>query len=253
MPLQCLDVSLRRHNSKLTVLKGKPDVVLPEVLKHWGATLLTFEDAFEPYAVQRDASVCALTAEMGIETQSFASHSLYDPRGIAAASKGGKPPLQYAQFTKLLSQIGEPSKPAADIPDSVPFENPIAPPAHLVFEAPGSTAAAAAASASTCEPVIPTLEQLGYATPRAASSSASSTSAMAPAALAPGASAASAPPASVLFPGGEAEALRRLDAKMRDESWVRDFSKPATPPTAVGQPSTTGLSPYLKFGCLSPR
>ncbi|MCL4105491.1 UNVERIFIED_CONTAM: hypothetical protein GTU68_055622, partial [Idotea baltica] len=36
------------------------------------------------------------------------------------------------------------------------------------------------------------------------------------------------------------------------QSWVRNFEKPKTAPTAL-EPSTTVLSPYLKFGCLSPR
>ena len=57
-----------------------------------------------------------------------------------------------------------------------------------------------------------------------------------------------------LFPGGEAEALRRLDDKvsMKNAKWVRDFEKPKTSPNSL-TPSTTVLSPYLKFGCLSPR
>ena len=36
------------------------------------------------------------------------------------------------------------------------------------------------------------------------------------------------------------------------QSWVCKFEKPKTSPTSL-QPSTTVLSPYLKFGCLSPR
>ncbi len=37
-----------------------------------------------------------------------------------------------------------------------------------------------------------------------------------------------------------------------DADWAVAFQKPATPPTSV-EPSTTGLSAHLKFGCLSPR
>ncbi|XP_062121116.1 cryptochrome-2 [Drosophila sulfurigaster albostrigata] len=54
------------------------------------------------------------------------------------------------------------------------------------------------------------------------------------------------------FPGGETEALRRLDASLRDEQWVASFEKPKTSPNSL-EPSTTVLSPYLKFGCLSAR
>ena len=56
------------------------------------------------------------------------------------------------------------------------------------------------------------------------------------------------------FPGGETEALRRLEDKvsMKNAKWVRDFEKPQTEPSSL-EPSTTVLSPYLKFGCLSVR
>lgn len=56
------------------------------------------------------------------------------------------------------------------------------------------------------------------------------------------------------FPGGETEALRRMDEYISNErkSWVCKFEKPKTSPNSL-EPSTTVLSPYLKFGCLSPR
>lgn len=54
------------------------------------------------------------------------------------------------------------------------------------------------------------------------------------------------------FPGGETEGLRRLDESLRDTKWVCAFEKPNTAPNSL-EPSTTVLSPYLKFGCLSAR
>jgi cryptochrome len=55
-----------------------------------------------------------------------------------------------------------------------------------------------------------------------------------------------------LYPGGESEALKRMKMKMKNETWVSTFEKPNTSPNSL-QPSTTVLSPYLKFGCLSAR
>ncbi|KAM6107598.1 cryptochrome-2-like [Pterocles gutturalis] len=55
-----------------------------------------------------------------------------------------------------------------------------------------------------------------------------------------------------LYPGGETAALTRLDAFMERTAWVCGFKKPETAPTSLS-PSTTVLSPYLKFGCLSIR
>ena len=54
------------------------------------------------------------------------------------------------------------------------------------------------------------------------------------------------------FLGGESEALRRLDSMVISRpDWVATFEKPNTSPNSL-EPSTTVLSPYLKFGCLSP-
>ncbi|XP_058840095.1 cryptochrome-1-like [Topomyia yanbarensis] len=54
------------------------------------------------------------------------------------------------------------------------------------------------------------------------------------------------------FPGGETEGLRRLREYMKRKTWVCSFEKPKTSPNSL-EPSTTVLSPYLKFGCLSSR
>lgn len=57
-----------------------------------------------------------------------------------------------------------------------------------------------------------------------------------------------------LYPGGETEGMRRMDEmiSMKKAGWVRRFEKPQTAPNSL-EPSTTVLSPYLRFGCVSPR
>ena len=53
------------------------------------------------------------------------------------------------------------------------------------------------------------------------------------------------------FRGGESEALSRLARTVvARAAWVAAFAKPDTAPNSL-EPSTTVLSPYLKFGCLS--
>ncbi|XP_050101182.1 cryptochrome-2 [Anopheles aquasalis] len=54
------------------------------------------------------------------------------------------------------------------------------------------------------------------------------------------------------FPGGETEALRRMEQCLSRKAWICSFEKPNTSPNSL-EPSTTVLSPYLKFGCLSAR
>ncbi|KAJ8299334.1 hypothetical protein KUTeg_023394 [Tegillarca granosa] len=48
-----------------------------------------------------------------------------------------------------------------------------------------------------------------------------------------------------IFPGGETEGLKRMEIMLKR-------TKPKTEPNSI-QPSTTVLSPYIKFGCLSAR
>lgn len=64
-------------------------------------------------------------------------------------------------------------------------------------------------------------------------------------------------PSSRGFPGGEREALRRLATVCSDADYVCKFEKPKTASTgrqgSPWEPSTTGLSPYIKFGCISVR
>lgn len=55
-----------------------------------------------------------------------------------------------------------------------------------------------------------------------------------------------------LFPGGETEGLRRMNDIMKQVNYVCQFEKPNTSPNSL-EPSTTVLSPYLKFGAVSSR
>ncbi|XP_076282000.1 (6-4)-photolyase [Lasioglossum baleicum] len=52
--------------------------------------------------------------------------------------------------------------------------------------------------------------------------------------------------------GGESEALARLGRHLERKAWVASFGRPKMTPQSL-LPSQTGLSPYLRFGCLSTR
>ncbi|XP_014255348.1 cryptochrome-1-like isoform X2 [Cimex lectularius] len=52
--------------------------------------------------------------------------------------------------------------------------------------------------------------------------------------------------------GGESEALSRLERHLERKAWVASFGRPKMTPQSL-LPSQTGLSPYLRFGCLSTR
>ncbi len=52
--------------------------------------------------------------------------------------------------------------------------------------------------------------------------------------------------------GGETEALTRLERHLERKAWVASFGRPKMTPQSL-LASQTGLSPYLRFGCLSVR
>jgi len=54
------------------------------------------------------------------------------------------------------------------------------------------------------------------------------------------------------FQGGETAGLERMQSHLARKQWIASFEKPKTAPNAL-TPSTTVLSPYLKFGCVSAR
>ncbi|MEE6478177.1 hypothetical protein FKM82_011766 [Ascaphus truei] len=57
---------------------------------------------------------------------------------------------------------------------------------------------------------------------------------------------------SAVWPGGETEALTRLERHLERKAWVANFERPRMNANSL-LASTTGLSPYLRFGCLSCR
>lgn len=54
------------------------------------------------------------------------------------------------------------------------------------------------------------------------------------------------------FRGGETEAMVRLHRHLERKAWVASFERPKMSAQSL-YPSGTGLSPYLRFGCLSSR
>ena len=106
--LECLhdlDIQLRERGSRLFVLRGKPEIVIPETAMRWGAQLVTFESDTEPYAKRRDKTVCEQLRSQGVKIFSSSSHLLTDPEEYIAAS-GGSVPSTYVSFQKLFNTLG---------------------------------------------------------------------------------------------------------------------------------------------------
>ncbi|KAJ7996862.1 hypothetical protein DPEC_G00222920 [Dallia pectoralis] len=207
--LKDLDCSLRKLNSRLFVVRGKPEDVFPKLFQEWKVTRLTYEYDTEPFSFCKE--VIQLAKEHGVEVIFRVSHTLYNIERIIEENNG-KAPLTFSRLQTIVKSIGPPKRPIP-APTCEDMEGITTPCPEDYEQAFG----------------MPKLEQLVQ--DPAACSGASTVE---------------------LFPGGEQEALRRLDQHMERKEWVCGFEKPNTSPNSLS-PSTTVLSPYMTFGCLSAR
>ena len=217
-----LDALLRRTvGIPLLVARGTPSAALPALWAKYSVTRCTWEVDTEPYAKQRDAQVRQLGAKHGVSVHAASGHTLHPLDDLLALCPDGRPPTKYNDFLKLLKAAGPPAQPLP--PPSGPTST------RVVLE-PSDAASMAVPS---------TLEEMGC-------------SDRGPDDVSDG----SVTPAALGFKlrGGETAALERLNAVVAARpQWVCSFSKPATNPLDYAPGSTSMLSPYLKFGCLSSR
>lgn len=119
-----LQTKLEARSSRLLVLRGKPEELLPQLIEEWGATDLVYEFDTEPYAKERDARVRQLAEARGVRVASPVGHTLYDPADLHKLCKGGKLPLTMQGFTKMVDSLGDPPAPLADPPAAMPGPEP---------------------------------------------------------------------------------------------------------------------------------
>lgn len=65
------------------------------VLQEWNVSLLSFEEDPEPFGRERDAAICALAQEAGVEVIIRTSHTLYPPQKYVMCSLLGISLLLY--------------------------------------------------------------------------------------------------------------------------------------------------------------
>ena len=216
--LRDLDGSLRARGSRLLCLRGLPEEVLPRLARERGVSDVVWEAdrGCEAWVRERDEEVArslAPGARVHVET----GHTLWDPEQLLARAPGGEPPTSMPAFLKVAGRAGAPPRPLeVALPEALP--------------APGGDPGAASSG-------VPSLAELGYSSEEDRGGE-----------------------GRFPFPGGETAGLERLEASVRRRGgvWAAGFEKPQTDPTQVEGPpfaerSTTALSPYLRFGCVSAR
>ena len=256
--LHDLDETLRSKGSKLVVVHGDPTKVIPAALKHWQCARLCFETDTEPDAKKRDIAVAAAAKTVGAEVHSSSSHTLYDLERLLSKCPRGEPPTSYGTFLKIAASLGDPPKPVP-VPETIPGLIPGDVP-DLVAEL-GDCATGHG---------IPTLESLGY------SSIPSGDGFPARGGETEGLRRLRATLSKKTYVAefrkpvtNPTQLWKPLDRAFGGNGTSSTHSKPKNPfeasksskretekPFDVSElmaPSTTALSPYMKFGCVSAR
>jgi len=226
-----IDSKLRGMDSQLLVVLGRPEKIIPEIIALTNASALYYEKESATPVCASDAIVLQAVAEASetenksssasvideIQIKGFESHTLHPMELYLAKCKGNVAPSTYGSFTKIF-QAMKVSQTIEDV-TRVPPLPPMA--VEHLKEALGEKLH------------FPTLEDIGYGENTEEQLKDRKEGGLA-------------------FDGGEEASLAILRKCMARSQWVATFEKPKTSPNALTV-DTTGLSPYIKHGCLSPR
>jgi len=231
--LQDLDQNLQSLGSRLYVATGNPTEVLPQLWSQWNVTHVTCEadETGEPYATKRDSDVLQLAKHHDINFHAIPTETLFSMNTYMelVGNNTQKVPGTMSAFQSLIGVAQR--KNSNNI--TLPVETPIS----TQFP---KTQNHDEYKNEMNPPKVPT--DLPW--PRDISKdelnliwNKSDCKNLTP-----------------LVKGGETAAFNQLTSTIgSNPAWVASFQKPKTSCTSIEKPSTTGLSPYLSLGCVSPR
>ncbi|SNX85496.1 related to Deoxyribodipyrimidine photolyase [Melanopsichium pennsylvanicum] len=247
--------------SQLLVVRGEPTELLPELWKRWDITHLVIEKDPSAYGRRRDQLVLEEAKKSGVEVVAVQGHHLFDPEEVTKMNKG-KPTMAISTLQKIVADMGDVPKPV-DAPKDLPLpllkdsngkklNDILSELAKSLDGLPHYTGKGREGPEEvdlnstklggqrdkevTCYNTVngeasdlfsvPTLDSLGMDASKVRDT----------------------------IKGGETLALSKLAKICKDAEYVATFAKPKTSPgQSAEDPSTTLMSPYLKFGCLSVR
>ncbi|OWZ03618.1 Cryptochrome [Phytophthora megakarya] len=252
--------ALAARGSRLVVARGDGVQVLRRLLPAWHIKHLFFDAASEPFAIDRDNRAVALARRLGVQTHVTHGYTLYDLDAVIAGNEG-EPPKTYTAFLRALAMQPKPPKPLPT-PEKLPA--PVYLPSELHQQVldywnkrlkPDKVAVQSDVKEEKTEDeeeeqedekdnpeekakqlheiagpeqqfTLPEVTDFEYEVPER----------------------------HPFIYGGEQIALSILRDYCRNEGRVVKFEKPKTSPAqTTPSASTTSLSPYLYFGCISPR
>ena len=108
--LAALAADLAELGAPLILRSGPPAKVLAEIIKDTGATTLTWNRCYEPFAIARDTRLKAVLQEDGVDVTSHNASLLFEPWTIK--TKEGKPYGVFTPFWRACLTQAEPPQPA---------------------------------------------------------------------------------------------------------------------------------------------
>ena len=82
---------------RLYVFKGKPRIILPNLIKKWNVTHLSYEHDIQPNWKKTESFLKEICKENDVEVIDCVSHTLWKTEDILKAN-GGIPPVTYEVF-----------------------------------------------------------------------------------------------------------------------------------------------------------
>lgn len=215
--------------SKLIVLRGKPEKILPTLASEFQCSHLIFEaEAAYPIRVRDSKTLAEMRKQHGtIKIMSFDTHTMFEMKDYESKVTSATGNIQgLTAFRKIFERMGPVPQEAETIQsEKIP---PLPPDFLQVLSSSEKFKSTTFRSNTSSEPglqeigQIPSLESLGYDTNDILKITSS--------------------PQNTKFPGGENEALARLNKILKRKKWIAEFEKPNTKPNAL-ECDTTGLSP----------
>ncbi len=128
--------------TRLNVLFGQPNFILPELYQKWNVKKITFQSSqISCESMKHDAIIKAMSRQYNVEAVSSFSHTLFDPQFVISLNNG-KVPLSYKEFRNLIPMLGKPPSP---IPEPHPMS------VQVISD-----------SLAESEIKIPTLQEIGF-------------------------------------------------------------------------------------------
>ncbi|MEZ5961382.1 MAG: deoxyribodipyrimidine photo-lyase [Hyphomonadaceae bacterium] len=101
--LESLGRDIAKHGGALTLRRGDPETVLPQLIEESGAGAVIWNRCYEPYAIARDTALKEKLNSAGVEVTSCNGALLFEPWTVK--TKSGEPFKVYTPFWRACLQM----------------------------------------------------------------------------------------------------------------------------------------------------